>query len=59
MLKIEHLSKSFGTKKILDDVSLQIKHGEIAVLLGSSGVANQHFCVFLIILKKLTTARLA
>lgn len=40
MLKIEHLSKSFGTKKILDDVSLQIKHGEIAVLLGSSGVGK-------------------
>lgn len=40
MLKIEHLSKSFGTKKILDDVSLQIRHGEIAVLLGSSGVGK-------------------
>lgn len=40
MLKINHLSKSFGTKKILDNVSLEVKQGEIAVLLGSSGVGK-------------------
>lgn len=40
MLKINHLSKSFGTKKILDSVSLDIKQGEVAVLLGASGVGK-------------------
>ncbi|BDC35314.1 amino acid ABC transporter ATP-binding protein [Candidatus Dependentiae bacterium Noda2021] len=40
MLKIEHLSKSFNDKKIIDDVSLTVNHGEIAVLLGSSGVGK-------------------
>ncbi|MFZ5954163.1 MAG: amino acid ABC transporter ATP-binding protein [Candidatus Dependentiae bacterium] len=40
MLKIEHLFKSYGSKKILDDVSLHINQGEIAVLLGSSGVGK-------------------
>lgn len=40
MLKIEHLSKSFNNKKIINDVSLSVNHGEIAVLLGSSGVGK-------------------
>lgn len=40
MLSIKNLSKKFHGKKILDDVSLQVKRGEIAVLLGSSGVGK-------------------
>jgi polar amino acid transport system ATP-binding protein len=40
MLKIEHLTKSFNNRKILDDISLQVKHGEIALLLGQSGVGK-------------------
>lgn len=40
MLTIKHLSKSFAAKKILDDISLTIKTGEIAVFLGSSGVGK-------------------
>lgn len=40
MLKIEHLSKSFHTKKILNNVSLTVKKGEIALFLGSSGVGK-------------------
>lgn len=40
MLKIDNCSKSFNNKKILNDISLTIKKGEIAVFLGSSGVGK-------------------
>ena len=40
MLKINQLTKSFGTKKILNNISLSIQKGEIAVFLGSSGVGK-------------------
>lgn len=40
MLKINQLSKSFGTKKILDNVNITVKKSEIAVFLGSSGVGK-------------------
>lgn len=40
MLKINQLTKSFGPKKILNNISLTIKKGEIAVFLGSSGVGK-------------------
>jgi len=40
MLKIDQLTKSFGTKKILNNVSLTVQKGEIAVFLGSSGVGK-------------------
>ena len=40
MLKIENISKSFHNKKILDNISLSIKKGEIVLLVGSSGVGK-------------------
>lgn len=40
MLEIKNLFKKFGTKTILDHVNLDVKKGEIAVLLGSSGVGK-------------------
>lgn len=40
MLEIKHLSKSYNRKKILDDITVSVKHGEIAVFLGSSGVGK-------------------
>ncbi len=40
MLKINQLTKSFGSKNILNDINLTIKKGEIAVFLGSSGVGK-------------------
>lgn len=40
MLVLKHISKSFGSKKILDDISVTVKPGEIAVFLGSSGVGK-------------------
>lgn len=40
MLQIKQLVKSFGDKKIVDDVSLEVPTGSIAVLLGASGVGK-------------------
>lgn len=40
MLQIKNVIKSFGDKKIVDDVSLDVPTGSIAVLLGASGVGK-------------------
>ena len=40
MLVIKNLSKHFGTKTVLHDVSLEIQTGSIGVLLGSSGTGK-------------------
>jgi phospholipid/cholesterol/gamma-HCH transport system ATP-binding protein len=37
MIEIRHLQKSFGTHKILDDVSFRIENGESVVIIGRSG----------------------
>ncbi len=37
IIKIEHLSKSFGDKTVLSDINLEIKRGEFLTLLGPSG----------------------
>ena len=40
MLSINNLTKKFGAKKIVDNVSLSIKEGGIALLIGPSGVGK-------------------
>lgn len=40
MLEIKNISKQFGKKKVLKDISLTVKPGEIAFLLGPSGVGK-------------------
>jgi len=40
MLRVEHLSKSFNGKKILDSVSFDIRKGHIGLFLGQSGVGK-------------------
>ncbi len=40
MLNIKNVTKKYNDKTILNDVSLQVNKGEIAVLLGSSGVGK-------------------
>lgn len=40
MLEIKNLTKKYGTKTILNDISLSVKAGEVALLLGASGVGK-------------------
>ena len=40
MLKIEHLKKTFSGKTILDDISLEVKSGEIVSIIGPSGTGK-------------------
>ena len=40
MLKIKNMTKTFGTKKVLDEISFSVEKGQIAVFLGSSGVGK-------------------
>lgn len=37
IINIEHVSKSFGDKKVLDDINLYVKKGEFITFLGPSG----------------------
>ena len=37
VIELSHLSKSYGDKKVLDDINLQIRKGEFVTLLGPSG----------------------
>jgi polar amino acid transport system ATP-binding protein len=37
VLKIVHLSKSFGNERVLKDISLSIDKGEIVIVIGASG----------------------
>ena len=39
-IRVENLTKSFGSQKIWDDVTLTIPEGEVSVILGPSGTGK-------------------
>ena len=40
MIRLEHVTKSFGRYKALDDVSIVVEEGEFLTVIGSSGCGN-------------------
>ena len=40
MLTVDHLSVSYGQHRALDDVSVKIAKGEVAVILGANGAGK-------------------
>ncbi len=40
MVEIEHLRKSFGNVKAVNDLSFQVKHGELFAFLGINGAGK-------------------
>ena len=43
MIKVEGLSKAFGSQKVLDHLDLEIRKGEVVALIGSSGAGKSTF----------------
>lgn len=43
LLQINHLHKKFGDKVILNDISLEVKKGEVIVVIGPSGCGKSTF----------------
>ena len=43
MIKVEHLSKSFGDLVVLKDVSIEIQTGEVISVIGPSGTGKSTF----------------
>ena len=43
LVRIEHLSKSFGDNPVLNDISMSIKEGEKVVIIGPSGSGKSTF----------------
>ena len=37
MIKIDHLSKKYNDNVVLDDISLEIKQGDVVGIIGPSG----------------------
>ena len=40
MIRLEHICKSFGTLRVLDDICLEISRGEVVVVIGPSGAGK-------------------
>ncbi len=40
MIRLEHIGKSFGAHRVLEDICLDVRKGEVVVIIGPSGVGK-------------------
>jgi len=40
MIRLEHVGKSFGSHRVLEDICLEVRRGEVVVIIGPSGVGK-------------------
>ena len=59
MVSIQHISKSFGSQKVLNDVSLEIPAGQIVGLLGPNGAGKSTLMKILIGLWKADNGKIS
>lgn len=43
LLRAEHISKAYGEKQVLKDISIHLEQGELVSLLGVSGSRKDYF----------------
>jgi polar amino acid transport system ATP-binding protein len=58
MIRVEHLAKSFGDLKVLEDVNLTVEPGEVVVIIGPSGAGKSTFLRSLNQLEKITSGKI-
>ena len=59
MVSLQHISKSFGSQKVLNDVSLEIPAGQIVGLLGPNGAGKSTLMKILIGLWKADSGKIS
>ena len=55
MIRVEHLSKHYGSLKVLDDISTEIRQGEVISIIGPSGTGKSTFLRCLNLLEQPTS----
>ncbi|MBE9013336.1 amino acid ABC transporter ATP-binding protein, partial [Pseudanabaenaceae cyanobacterium LEGE 13415] len=58
VLRTEFLTKSFGSLKVLDDISTEIRRGEVVAILGPSGSGKSTFLRCMNLLERPTRGRI-
>lgn len=58
ILQTEHLSKSFGHLKVLKDINLNVKQGEVICIIGPSGAGKSTYLRSLNQLEKINSGKI-
>jgi len=58
IVRTEFLTKSFGSLKVLDDISTEIRRGEVVAILGPSGSGKSTFLRCMNLLERPTRGRI-